>query len=709
VLALNWVRLGGFQELFESNPPYKWQPFRKSGLKLILLSVLITLAVPLSTGSASAITPADESKITVIEKRLFFKAYSEEALQKRLERLEKRFFGEPLTGEAEDQRIAKIVEAAGPQVDVDGTVSKGHLTPDPPAAPKSEKSPQSKAPKSKNPGAEYPQSGGPQDNEVAWEKASMAAIGARDLEIRTLMKDAIKLSKRKEMDGAVDKFNQVIRLDPQNAEAFFSLGVIYESKGQLDQALTAYHQAHDVNPDRLDYKEAITALEQKGAQKQEGSAKQAENNQRAKEAADAFKRKEFMSALEMYKRLETDFPKNAPYKYNIGTIYLMMQNPVQALEYYEMARKLNPKEERYVTAANKLKDNLKADEQKRKEVDSQWDQKEKADRQRESGKQKASNPGAKPGKNQKPPKGGKSGNMVPQQQAKGPSGGGRPPVYQQQQPQQPAGYPAMNTGYQQQQQPQGGFNQQGMPQGMQQGYNPQGQMPQGYNPQQGYATQTQQPGFGNPAQQAGYGNQMQQPGYGNQMPPQQGYGNQMQQPGYGNQMQQPGYGNQMQQPGYGNQMQPQGNQMQPGFGNQMQQPGYPPQQGYSNQQQIGQNQMAYAPGQPNVSGLQQPGYRPAQNAQPPMNNMAPTGTGPDPLANIGILAQASPEGVSVTTIGIGSRASKGKMSKGDIIVAVDGINVSTIAQLKSVLARKQPGESAQVIVKRKGKITQLVI
>ncbi len=716
--------------MFESNLPDKWQSSRKSGLKLILVSALITLAMPFSTRVVFAVAPGDEGKITVIEKRLFFKSYAEEPLPKRLERLEKRFFGVPLSDEPEEQRVSKVIEAAGPQADPDGTVSKGHLTPDASAQPPLDKSPSSKSKtKSKNPGSEYPHqpgSAGGLDTEAAWEKASSAAIGARDEEIRTLLKDAIKLSKRKDTDGAIDKFNQVIRLDPQNAEAFFSLGVIYESKGQLDQALTAYHKAHDSNPDRMDYKDAIVSLEQKGAKKQEIDGKQAELNQRAKEAAEAFKRKEYMSALEMYKRLETDFPKNAPYKYNIGTIYLMMQNPVQALEYYEMARKLNPKEERYVAAASKLKDTLKADEAKRKAVDSQWDAKEKADRKNDSGKQKASNSGGKPGK---PPKGGQpgrpgspQGNMMPPgfQQANAPGGGNRPPTYSQQ-PQQPQqGYPPMNTGYPQQQSPVGFNNQPGM----QQGYNPQGQIPQGFNQPQGnsqtagFNPQMQRP----PAMQQGFA---QQSGYPNQMPPQQGYGNQMQQPGfqmppqqgYGNQMQQPGYQMPPQQ-GYGNQMQQPGYQMPPqqGYGNQMQQPGYQPafnQQGYPGQPQMqpGQNQMAY--GQPNVSSLQQPGYgSPPQNMQqrpPVMNNMAPTGTGPDPLANIGILAQASPEGVSVTTIGIGSRAAKGKLNKGDIIVAIDGINVATIAQLKSVLNRKQPGESAQFIIKRKGKVTQLVI
>jgi len=723
---------------------------RKFGLKHLLLSALVTIALPLSMGEAGAVSQSDQNKLNAVEKNLFFKTYSEEAIEKRVERLEKRFFGEPLTGDI-DKRLEKIFEVAAPQIDSEGNLSKGHLAPQ--ETPKAQTPPEEpKKQQSKHPGAEYPKNG-PKDSDIAWEKASMAAVGARDTEIKTLLKDAIRLSKKKETDAAIERFHQVIRLDPQNAEAHFSLGVIYESKGQLDQALGAYKEAHDINPDRLDYKEAIVALESKGAKKQETDAKQGETNALAREAAEAFKRKEYMSALEMYKRLETEFPKNAPYKYNIGTIYLLMRNPIQALEYYEMARKLNPKEERYVAACAKLKDTVKTDEEKRKAIDAQWDAKEKADRKNELDKQKASGQQGK-GKQGKTANKGQPGKQMPpgfQQQAKGPPPGQRPPSFpQNNQPPQgyQQGYPPQNQmppgfnnqpvaqgynqmppqGYPQQQQqpPQQGFQQQGYPpqQSMQQGFNQQqgypmqqagytqpgyggNQMQQGYaQPPQGYPQQ--QPGFGQPPmQQPGYGQPPMQQGF-NQQPMQSGFNQQQMQPGFNQQQMPPGYGQQQMQPGF-QQQQPQFNQQYqqrpPGFNQQQMQPGFN-QQGYAPQQ----NQMAYnQPGQPSLSGLTQPGYNAPPTTPPPpaMTNMAPTGTGPDALANLGILAQASPKGVTIMTIGIGSRAAKAKLSKGDVIVGVDGIDVTSINQIKSVLTRKQPGEQAQFTIDRKGKVSDI--
>lgn len=740
-------------------PTKSTQPIRSNffGLKQLLLSAAVAVALPFTVCSADALSSAETNKLSSVEKTVFFKTYGEEDVTKRIERLEKRYFGDPQQGEL-SERLQRIFELAGPAATAESAPTSEH----PQGKPESKAS-ENKAPKNKYPGAQYPKNG-PKESDMAWEKASMAATKASDQNVQDLLKEALRLSKRKETEQAIEKYNQVLRFDPQNALAYFSLGVIFESKGDLGQALEHYKKAHDINPDRLDYKNAIVELESKGAQVNASQSKQAETNELAKQAAEAFKRKEYQSALGMYKQLETQFPKNAPYKYNIGTIYLLMRNPIQALEYYEMARKLNPKEERYVAACDKLKASVKADEAKRKEIDAQWDAKEKADKQQQkaAGNQQPKGKGGKGGKTAKGPQGGMPMQQRPmqpgfQQQGYPQQAGGQPqtrPPMQQAGGYPPQGYPQQNQmppgfsnqqaqgynqmppqnyqqpqqGYGQPQMPQQGFNQPGYGQPMQQaGYQPQGypqqagypqQQPQ-YNPmqqQQGYPQQQQQQGYG---QQQGYPQQMQQ-GYGQPMQqgyPQQGYP--QQQGGYPQQMQQPNYGQQMQQPGF-NQQQQYNPQMQQQY-QQQQQMRPPGQQGYVPNQT---NQAAYAPGQTGISDLQQPGHgapnmaasnlgAPNMAAQPQavpnMVNGRPTGTGPDPLANLGIIGISSPKGISVTTIGIGSRAAKAKLAKGDLIVGVDGVNVTTVQQAKSVLGKKQPGESAQFIIDRKGKIQNLAL
>lgn len=92
------------------------------------------------------------------------------------------------------------------------------------------------------------------------------------------------------------------------------------------------------------------------------------------------KEKEYVSALELYKRLEKANPKKASFKYNIGTIYLLMKSPEQALEYYGKARKLAPNEPRYIRAYEKLDKVIQDNEAARAAREKEWDKFEKAKR-----------------------------------------------------------------------------------------------------------------------------------------------------------------------------------------------------------------------------------------------------------------------------------------------------------------------------------------
>ena len=47
---------------------------------------------------------------------------------------------------------------------------------------------------------------------------------------------------------AFNDFNQVIKLDPQNANSYVNRGVLYLQKGEKDLALKDYNQAIKLNP-----------------------------------------------------------------------------------------------------------------------------------------------------------------------------------------------------------------------------------------------------------------------------------------------------------------------------------------------------------------------------------------------------------------------------------------------------------------------------
>jgi len=76
------------------------------------------------------------------------------------------------------------------------------------------------------------------------------------------------------------------------------------------------------------------------------------------------------------------------------------------------------------------------------------------------------------------------------------------------------------------------------------------------------------------------------------------------------------------------------------------------------------------------------------------------------LPSFGILAQAQPQGVVVTTVGIGSRAARAGVEIGDVIISADGMAVSSLDDLARVLAGKT-GAPAILIIKRGGQVGQI--
>lgn len=320
----------------------------------IMLSCLVLS--PLSIQPAMAAQDAEvKAKLTAIEQRLFSKAYGDDDAMARLVRIEKRIFGDAGEGSF-DERYARVVEITAPQL------QQAQEQEAPPAQPQS----------SHQQNREH-QRPVQEDPEEAMERNRLAAMQARDEEVTKLLADGVSFWKSRRKQEALEKFEQAIRLDPQNAEAHYSLGIIYEAGGNFVEALSSYKLAYQNNPDNKEYKQAIAMAEKKAAAKQVQLDAQAEVRVMHEEATSAFKRGEFLSALELYKRLDEKFPKQHQVKYSIGNVYLMMKSPIQALEYYQQARKLKPDEQRYITACTRLEGNIQQDQQQLNQAKAAWD------------------------------------------------------------------------------------------------------------------------------------------------------------------------------------------------------------------------------------------------------------------------------------------------------------------------------------------------
>ena len=60
--------------------------------------------------------------------------------------------------------------------------------------------------------------------------------------------DGVALQKKADLDGAVTKYKNAIRLNPNDPRAYYNLGIIYQNRKQYDLARNSYAYALDLNP-----------------------------------------------------------------------------------------------------------------------------------------------------------------------------------------------------------------------------------------------------------------------------------------------------------------------------------------------------------------------------------------------------------------------------------------------------------------------------
>ena len=51
-----------------------------------------------------------------------------------------------------------------------------------------------------------------------------------------------------QFDQAISKWNKVLETDPGNADAYYNRGVAYRKKGELEQAMSDYTKAMEIDP-----------------------------------------------------------------------------------------------------------------------------------------------------------------------------------------------------------------------------------------------------------------------------------------------------------------------------------------------------------------------------------------------------------------------------------------------------------------------------
>lgn len=315
------------------------------------------------------------------------------------------------------------------------------------------------------------------------ERQRIAVQAAREQEMQDLLQEGARLWRNRHGVEAVERFEQVLRLDPQNAEAHFSIGVIQESLGKYSEALAHYQSARKSHPDNQDYDDAVDAVLKK-LQSQRPATATAANKGLFDQATAAFKRGEYFSALDLFKQADAKTPNQPLVKYNLGSTYLMLKDHFNALENFKLAKDLEPTNERFNRAFNEL-----SAEMRKNQVDTQ------AVEQEYGGSSSSPISSTNPAAGKKPTKSnaGSQQNSMPSYSSQQSMQGQSRQPQQQPMPQQNAGFNS-SQGYPQGQpyNSQGGGFQQGSNYGG--GYMPQGNNPYAQNPYGGNSGGYQQQG-----------------------------------------------------------------------------------------------------------------------------------------------------------------------------------------------------------------------
>lgn len=83
-------------------------------------------------------------------------------------------------------------------------------------------------------------------------RQSIETMGSREKAIEATVQKAWEFSDKNDLDNAMKRFNQVLLLDPNNAEAYFGFGVISGKKGQIDEAIKYLQKALELAPDNAE-------------------------------------------------------------------------------------------------------------------------------------------------------------------------------------------------------------------------------------------------------------------------------------------------------------------------------------------------------------------------------------------------------------------------------------------------------------------------
>ncbi len=215
----------------------------KSPILMILMLLVMTLNPKLALANSVQNKEIDLNEIKSLEQCFFSCAHNEQSPEVRLEKLELLTFGSTFTNEDYSTRLKKLAILASKQKSINENRPAQILV-----------NTQMPLPAQGNNQQQFSQN----TNAQSFNNADNSSQ-----RIKYMLQQATNAFRNGDKITARNLFEDILTLEPDNSDANFSLGIVYEAMGNLIQAATYYSIATQLEPENLEYREALNLTNKK--------------------------------------------------------------------------------------------------------------------------------------------------------------------------------------------------------------------------------------------------------------------------------------------------------------------------------------------------------------------------------------------------------------------------------------------------------------